>query len=69
MQLAGKTKSLATNLCDPQEFLGGNKSLPVNPCGLVAWSFFNDTYTVRRHMSASPARGVGSWGQLGRQAS
>ncbi|GLC46355.1 hypothetical protein PLESTB_001766500 [Pleodorina starrii] len=46
MQLAGKTKGLATNLCDPEEYLGGNKSLPINPCGLVAWSFFNDTYTM-----------------------
>ncbi|GIL56255.1 hypothetical protein Vafri_11601 [Volvox africanus] len=46
MQLAGKTKGLATNLCNPQEYYNGTDSLPINPCGLVAWSFFNDTYMM-----------------------
>ncbi|KAG2492327.1 hypothetical protein HYH03_009278 [Edaphochlamys debaryana] len=48
MQLAGETSGLATNLCDPQEYLNGNNSLLINPCGLIAWSFFNDTYEVLR---------------------
>ncbi|EFJ53273.1 hypothetical protein VOLCADRAFT_102874 [Volvox carteri f. nagariensis] len=57
MQLAGKSKDLATSLCDPLEFLGGNKSLPINPCGLVAWSFFNDTYTMMIKSNAtSPSK-------------
>ncbi|MEW5314383.1 MAG: hypothetical protein WDW38_005889 [Sanguina aurantia] len=32
--------------CSPEDNLGGNSSLPINPCGLIAWSFFNDSYTV-----------------------
>ncbi|KXZ44835.1 hypothetical protein GPECTOR_61g788 [Gonium pectorale] len=48
MQLANQEKNLATNLCDPQEYLGGNSSQLINPCGLVAWSFFNDTYILAR---------------------
>ncbi|PNH06268.1 ALA-interacting subunit 3 [Tetrabaena socialis] len=48
MQLAAQSKNLATSLCDPEEYLGGNSSFPINPCGLVAWSFFNDTYNILR---------------------
>ena len=38
--------------CAPQQYVGGapNASLPdngaINPCGLIAWSFFNDSYTA-----------------------
>jgi hypothetical protein len=38
--------------CQPQQYIGGspNASLPNNgaivPCGLIAWSFFNDTFAV-----------------------
>ncbi|GFR50957.1 hypothetical protein Agub_g13277 [Astrephomene gubernaculifera] len=57
MQLADQSKNLATGLCDPEEYLGGNKSMMINPCGLVAWSFFNDTYTMTRlpNGSTSPS--------------
>lgn len=55
MQLANEPKNQATSLCDPQEFLNGNSSELINPCGLVAWSFFNDTYAV----SARFGRGTG----------
>lgn len=34
-----------TSSCKPEEF---NKGLRVVPCGLIAWSFFNDTYTFIR---------------------
>ncbi|XP_062096828.1 putative ALA-interacting subunit 2 isoform X3 [Humulus lupulus] len=34
-----------TSSCQPEEF---NNGLPVVPCGLIAWSLFNDTYTFVR---------------------
>jgi hypothetical protein len=43
-QLAGLTE--LTNECAPEEYYGGNKTLPINPCGLIAWSYFNDTYDM-----------------------
>lgn len=49
MQLADQNKNQATNLCKPQEYLASNNSnvsYPINPCGLIAWSFFNDTYEL-----------------------
>eukprot|EP00850_Spirogloea_muscicola_P020849 SM000228S07389 [mRNA] locus=s228:118459:121028:- [translate_table: standard] len=30
--------------CKPEDYLGKDKTLPINPCGLAAWSYFNDTY-------------------------
>lgn len=36
-----------TGDCAPKQFLNDDENLPINPCGLVAWSFFNDTYEVR----------------------
>eukprot|EP00245_Coleochaete_scutata_P003746 TRINITY_DN15601_c0_g1_i1.p1 TRINITY_DN15601_c0_g1~~TRINITY_DN15601_c0_g1_i1.p1 ORF type:complete len:358 (+),score=62.04 TRINITY_DN15601_c0_g1_i1:109-1182(+) len=39
--------------CKPQEYLRDNVSLPIDPCGLIAWSFFNDTYIFRKSGSAS----------------
>lgn len=38
--------------CAPQQYVNGsaNPDLPhngeINPCGLIAWSFFNDSYTA-----------------------
>ena len=44
-QLRGeKAKSLSD--CSPQQYLDGDTSKEVDPCGLVAWSNFNDTFTV-----------------------
>ena len=37
-----------TSSCMPEEF---NKGLPIVPCGLIAWSLFNDTYTFTRSKS------------------
>lgn len=31
--------------CKPEDDVGG---LPIVPCGLIAWSLFNDTYTLSR---------------------
>jgi hypothetical protein len=49
VQLAGKNAS-ATDLaaCNPQLNYGGNTSMMINPCGLVAWSNFNDSYSLSR---------------------
>lgn len=33
--------STETSACKPEQTLGGN---PIVPCGLIAWSLFNDTY-------------------------
>lgn len=32
--------------CRPQEYEGGDAGRPANPCGLVAWSLFNDSFSV-----------------------
>lgn len=37
-----------TSSCKPQE---SNNGLPIVPCGLIAWSLFNDTYTLIRGRS------------------
>lgn len=34
-----------TSSCKPEEYNGG---LPIVPCGLVAWSLFNDSYAFVR---------------------
>ncbi|KDP38004.1 hypothetical protein JCGZ_04647 [Jatropha curcas] len=37
-----------TSSCKPEE---SNNGLPIVPCGLIAWSLFNDTYTFIRGKS------------------
>ena len=44
-QLAGKTTAPGVK-CQPEQFLGGNAAQPINPCGLIAWSLFNDSFTA-----------------------
>lgn len=50
-QMAGEGTDASS--CSPQRYIDGaiNNSLPnagvINPCGLIAWSFFNDTYTLQ----------------------
>lgn len=34
-----------TSACEPEESSNG---LPIVPCGLIAWSMFNDTFTFAR---------------------
>ncbi|KAF6136643.1 hypothetical protein GIB67_016099 [Kingdonia uniflora] len=41
-QLRDKKKENDTSSCEPEESNGGS---PIVPCGLVAWSLFNDTYS------------------------
>jgi hypothetical protein len=52
-QLRGLPQSAAAQkkVCDPQLYLGGNTSDVIDPCGLVAWAFFNDTFQAH-----SPAK-------------
>jgi hypothetical protein len=36
-----------TSACDPEDTVNG--TLPIVPCGLIAWSLFNDTYSFSRN--------------------
>jgi hypothetical protein len=47
-QIRGAPAATSTGYCDPEEYLNGDTSLPILPCGLAAWSLFNDTYQVPR---------------------
>ncbi|KAM0937256.1 putative CDC50/LEM3 family protein [Dioscorea sansibarensis] len=48
-QLLYGLKYRDTGLCKPQETSNG---LPIVPCGLIAWSLFNDTYSFVRGTTA-----------------
>jgi len=41
-QLRGKASESATETCEPEAVTSNGQ--PIVPCGLVAWSLFNDTY-------------------------
>jgi hypothetical protein len=51
-QMGGDTSATAGSSCEPERYVNGsaNANLPndgnINPCGLIAWSFFNDTYSL-----------------------
>ncbi|XP_020269990.1 putative ALA-interacting subunit 2 [Asparagus officinalis] len=48
-----------TSTCQPEEYSNG---LPIVPCGLIAWSLFNDTYTfVRETVEMNVKRKNISW--------
>jgi hypothetical protein len=47
--------------CEPQRYYGGDTSKTILPCGLIAWSFFNDTYQVRGRPAACWLQG---WARL-----
>ncbi len=53
-QMRGVPSSGSTGYCDPEQFLGQNKSLPILPCGLAAWSTFNDTFQVCSYLHTPP---------------
>lgn len=48
-QLLHGLKYSSTSSCKPEEY---NNGLPVVPCGLIAWSLFNDTYSFSRGTAA-----------------
>tara|TARA_B110000977_G_scaffold155326_2_gene197564 strand:- start:909 stop:1808 length:900 start_codon:yes stop_codon:yes gene_type:complete len=47
-QLAGETT--VNDFCSPQQFKddANGTRVEINPCGLMAWSFFNDSYAASR---------------------
>lgn len=63
MQLRGSDGSNSsdsdTSGCDPESSNGGK---PIVPCGLIAWSLFNDTYkfSINNQQLAVNKKGI-SW--------
>ncbi|KAL1548281.1 ALA-interacting subunit 1 [Salvia divinorum] len=51
-QLWNPKAESSTSKCDPEEKTGDGK--PIVPCGLVAWSLFNDTYMLSKNDAALP---------------
>lgn len=47
-QLLHGLKSNDTSSCQPED---SNNGLPIVPCGLIAWSLFNDTFKFIRESS------------------
>lgn len=45
--------------CKPEDYLQGNKQQPILPCGLVAWSLFNDTYALTSNGAGLPVDETG----------
>lgn len=45
-QLRDRSKASDTSNCDPEATVDGK---PIVPCGLIAWSLFNDTYNLIRN--------------------
>ncbi|XP_078161917.1 ALA-interacting subunit 3-like [Carex rostrata] len=45
-QLRNKNEANETSNCDPEKTTADGK--PIVPCGLIAWSLFNDTYSFSR---------------------
>jgi hypothetical protein len=48
VQLAGQQVKDVASLaaCEPLVLYNGNPAQIINPCGLVAWSNFNDSFVV-----------------------
>ncbi|KAL5568762.1 hypothetical protein UlMin_025337 [Ulmus minor] len=46
-QLRKKSKESEVSSCKPEDYING--TVPIVPCGLIAWSLFNDTYTFTRN--------------------
>ncbi|KAL1314329.1 hypothetical protein HN51_041135 [Arachis hypogaea] len=47
-QLRTKDKENDVSSCSPEDYVTiNNKSEPIVPCGLIAWSLFNDTYKIQ----------------------
>ncbi|KAL5731720.1 putative ALA-interacting subunit 2 [Ranunculus cassubicifolius] len=58
-QLLYGSKKNDTGTCSPQD---SNNGLPIVPCGLIAWSLFNDTYSfVRQRVEVKVNRRNIAW--------
>ena len=53
-QLGGKGG--ASSSCSPQQYINSSvtEAAEINPCGLIAWSFFNDTFSATQGGAAVP---------------
>jgi len=60
-QLRGDSVSSSSldTACKPEAFLRGDKTQVINPCGLIAWSYFNDTYAMSVNGAAVPIKHTG----------
>eukprot|EP00877_Chromochloris_zofingiensis_P001585 jgi/Chrzof1/11427/Cz05g36100.t1 len=55
-QLANQTNDpTAMTACEPKLYYKGDQSKIINPCGLIAWSNFNDTYQLQRSNASAPS--------------
>ncbi len=54
-QLAGKTRDPSIK-CQPEQYVGEGQSRPINPCGLIAWSLFNDSFAATVAGASGPSR-------------
>lgn len=50
-QLRDNSSASDTSTCKPEDTVNGTGTLPIVPCGLIAWSLFNDTYSFSRNNS------------------
>lgn len=58
-QLRDNSSASDTSTCKPEDTING---LPIIPCGLIAWSLFNDTYSFSRNNSTLDVNKKGiSW--------
>jgi len=42
-----------TSTCEPVRYAGATLNQTVNPCGLAAWSYFNDSFSLSRSTGSS----------------
>lgn len=40
--------------CSPEDYQGPNSTNPITPCGLIAWSLFNDTFSIATSATSKP---------------
>ncbi|KAF5827486.1 CDC50/LEM3 family [Dunaliella salina] len=46
VQLAKAEGDPEIYLCEPLDYYAGDPSRLIDPCGLIAWTYFNDSYTM-----------------------
>ena len=48
------TQQVDLATCGPQLYFQSNTSALINPCGLAAWAYFNDTFALSRTATSAP---------------